>query len=496
MLRQPKVAKTQKSKVTKKAAKKVAKKVHKKQVRHASSMKEIFAEQIPEKREKVTKLNKELGNKIIDKVDVGQVMGGMRGIKAMPWDVSLLDANEGIRFRGYTIPELQELLPGAKRAPGLKKGQMTAEATLFLLMTGKIPTEAQVAELQDDLHQRAKLPAHVINTLKNFPKEMHPMSQLVAGVAAAQTESIFAKKYHTTGKKDLWDAAYEDALNVIARAPIIAAHIYNNTYNNSATPENDTSLDMAANFNRLIGFPAQGKPLKDYSNGSAESADAFDEFMRLYFSIHTDHEGGNVSAHTSRLVGSALSDPYLSYAASMAGLAGPLHGLANQEVLDWNLKLFDRIKKEGKPLNEETVRELAWDTLNSGKVIPGFGHAVLRKTDPRYTVQHQFCLDNIPDFELFQLTNHIYKVMPQVLTEHGKTKNPWPNVDAMSGTPLQAYGLTQTNFYTVLFGVSRGMGVLSQYVHDRATGFGLERPKSLTTDNIMELALKSTETRM
>lgn len=476
--------------------KKKTNKVQKVQKRNASSLKETFAAGIPAQREKFTKLNKEHGNKIIDKVDIGQVLGGMRGIKSMVWDVSLLDANEGIRFRGKTIPELQDALPGSKRAAGLKKGQPTPEATFFYLLTGQVPTEAQVTELQGELMSRAKLPAHVVNTLKNFPKDMHPMSQLVAALATCQTESNFAKKYHTVGKKDLWEPAFEDTMDVIARAPIIAAHIYNNTFGNGVTAENDTSLDMTANFNRLIGFPAQGKPLAKYNTGSdAEAADAFDEFMRLYFTIHTDHEGGNVSAHASRLVGSALSDPYLSVAASMSGLAGPLHGLANQEVLDWNLKLMGRIKAEGKPLNEETVRELAWDTLNSGKVIPGFGHAVLRKTDPRYTVQHQFCLDNIPEFELFKLTNHIYNVVPDVLTQQGKTKNPWPNVDAMSGTPLQAFGLTQTNFYTVLFGVSRTIGVLSQYVADRALGHGLERPKSLTSDNLFAMGEKATEVR-
>lgn len=485
----------QKSQQKKQTPKKVSKKLVKTTKRKHSGLKARIADLLPAQREKMTKLNKEHGNKIVDKVDVGQILGGMRGIKSMVWDVSLLDANEGIRFRGKTIFELQNELPGAKRKAGLKKGQPTPEATTWFLMTGEVPTEQQVSELSQDLHARSKLPDHVVNTIKNFPKDMHPMSQLVAAVATCQTESQFAKKYHTVGKKELWEPAFEDALNVIAKAPQIAAHIYNNTYGNGKTPDSDSSLDLSANFNRMIGFPAQGKAAKPAFNNADEAADAFDEFMRLYFSIHTDHEGGNVSAHSVRLVGSALSDPYLAYAAGMSGLAGPLHGLANQEVLDWNLKLMDRIKKEGKPLNEQTVTELAWDTLNSGKVIPGFGHAVLRKTDPRYTVQHQFCLDNIPNDELFQLTNHIYNVMPKVLTEHGKTKNPWPNVDAMSGTPLHHFGMKETNFYTVLFGVSRAIGTLSQYVWDRGLGHGLERPKSLTTDNIFKLAESATESR-
>jgi len=485
----------QKASQQKKTLSKPKKVVNKTQKRKASGLKAKIAEQVPGLRERATKLNKEHGNKIIDKVDVGQVLGGMRGIKAMVWDVSLLDANEGIRFRGKTIPECQAILPSAKRAPGLKKGMPTPEATTYFLMTGEVPTESQVSDLTQELHERSELPAHVITTLKNFPKDMHPMSQLVAAVATCQTESKFAKKYHTTSKKELWEPAFEDAMDIIAKGPQIAARIYNNVYGNGLTPDTDKNLDLAANFNRMLGFPAGGKPAKKAHINEAEAADAFDEYMRLYLSIHTDHEGGNVSAHTVRLVGSALSDPYLSFAAGMSGLAGPLHGLANQECLDWNMKLLTRIKSDGKPLNQETVRELAWETLNGGKVIPGFGHAVLRKTDPRYTVQHEFAMNNLPNDELFKLTNLIYEVVPDVLTTHGKTKNPWPNVDAMSGTPLQYFGLTQTNFYTVLFGISRAIGTLSQTVQDRIVGHGLERPKSLTTDNIFALAEKATEVR-
>lgn len=235
----------------------------------------------------------------------------------------------------------------------------------------------------------------------------------------------------------------------------------------------------------MIGFGPGGKPAKAAFVDEDESSDAFDEFMRLYFSLHSDHEGGNVSAHAVRLVGSALSDPYLAFSAGMAGLAGPLHGLANQEVLEWTLEAQKRMHAAGKPLNKESVTELAWDTLKSGKVIPGFGHAVLRRTDPRYTSQRVFSLKHLPKDELFKLVDLIYDVVPRVLTEHGKTKNPWPNVDAHSGCVLYHYGLTQTSFYTVLFGVSRALGTLSQTVWDRAIGHPIERPKSLDTKALL-----------
>lgn len=132
--------------------------------------------------------------------------------------------------------------------------------------------------------------------------------------------------------------------------------------------------------------------------------------MRLYLVIHSDHEGGNASAHTTHLVGSTLSDPYLSYSAGLNALAGPLHGLANQEVLGWILDLQKKFKAEGKEVNHKTITDFAWETLNSGKVIPGYGHAVLRKTDPRYSCQREFALKYLPDDELFKIVSNIYEV--------------------------------------------------------------------------------------
>lgn len=199
---------------------------------------------------------------------------------------------------------------------------------------------------------------------------------------------------------------------------------------------------------------------------------------------YSDHEGGNVSAHTTHLVGSALSDPYLSFAAGLNGLAGPLHGLANQEVLVWLMKLQ---KGVGKNVTEDQLKDFIWKTLKSGQVVPGYGHAVLRKTDPRYTCQREFALKHLPDDPLFHLVSTIYKVVPPILNELGKVKNPWPNVDAHSGVLLQYYNLKEMNYYTVMFGVSRALGVLASLVWDRALGLPLERPKSYSTPALKKL---------
>merc|ERR1712139_263354 len=206
-----------------------------------------------------------------------------------------------------------------------------------------------------------------------------------------------------------------------------------------------------------------------------------------------DHEGGNASAHTTHLVGSTLADPYLAYSAGLNALAGPLHGLANQEVLQWIQDLSAKFAAEGREVNKKTITEFAWETLKAGKVIPGYGHAVLRKTDPRYTSQREFALKHMPNDDLFKLVNTVYEVMPGVLTEHGKTKNPFPNVDSHSGVLLKYYGLEQYDYYTVLFGFGRAFGVLAQLFWDRALNLPLERPKSVTTEWLNNFLEKNPE---
>jgi len=435
-------------------------------VRPMSILKDKLREQIPGKQEAMRNLAKEHGHKSLGEVTVSQALGGARGVKCMVWETSLLDAEEGIRFRGHTIPDLQEKLPTT--IPG---GEPTPESLLWLLLTGEIPTEAEAASVTEELHARSALPAHVETMIRNFPKGMHPMTQFSSAVLALQTESVFLKEYREGTHKSLyWDHTYEDMMNCMARLPEVCALIYRNTFFDGTMTPYDKSLDYSANFSRMLGFDSAG----------------FDELMRLYLVIHSDHEGGNVSAHATHLVGSALSDPYLSLSAGLNGLAGPLHGLANQEVLRWILDLQEEFKGKGLEVNHETITQFCWDTLNSGRVIPGYGHAVLRKTDPRYTAQRVFAQKHLPDDPLFKIVGTIYEVAPDVLQEHGKAKNPWPNVDSHSGVLLVHYGLTENDYYTVLFGLSRAIGVFSQLFWDRALGFPLERPKSVTPEWLLD----------
>ena len=355
----------------------------------------------------------------------------------MLWETSNLDANEGIRFRGLTIPECQQVLPTFAGKGG--EGEPLLESLIWLLLTSEVPTKEQADSLTADLHARAELPSHVVPLLNSLPKDMHPMTQFTIGLNACQTGSKFAKAYGSgVHKSEYHHSVLEDTLDVFVKLPEIAATIYRNVYFDGAVNK-DTSLDYSGNFYRMLG----------YDNPS------FDELMRLYLCIHTDHEGGNASAHATHLVGSTLSDPYLSYSAGLNALAGPLHGLANQEVLKWIQELSAKFESEGKAVNADTITEFAWDTLNAGKVIPGYGHAVLRKTDPRYTCQREFALKHMPDDALFKVVDTIYSVMPDILTEHGKTANPYPNVDSHSGFSLALWFHPVSVLHSSLWCISR-----------------------------------------
>jgi citrate synthase len=434
--------------------------------RSVTTLQETLQAQVPEKQAQMAALKKQGGSTVIGQVTIDQCIGGARGVKCILWETSNLDSLEGIRFRGLTIPECQAVLPTYSGKVG--DGEPLLESLLWLLLTSQVPSKEQVDTLTAELHERSTtaLPDHVIPLLNSLPKDMHPMTQMTIGLNACQTASKFAQAYaQGVSKAEYHQHALEDVLTVIAVLPEIAATIYRNVYFDGVVTK-DLSLDYSGNFCRMLG----------YDNPS------FDELMRLYLCIHTDHEGGNASAHTTHLVGSTLADPFLAYAAGLNALAGPLHGLANQEVLKWIQALSDRFAAEGKEVNAKTITEFAWETLNNKQVIPGYGHAVLRKTDPRYTCQREFALKHMPDDKLFQVVDTIYQVMPGILKEHGKVANPYPNVDSHSGVLLWHYGFTQFQYYTVLFGVSRAVGGLCQLYWDRALGLPLERPKSVTPE--------------
>ena len=402
------------------------------------------------------RIRKEHGDVVLGQVTIDQVLSGMKGIPALLTETSKLDANEGIRFRGYSIQELQQKLPKLH-----EDGEPLPEGLFYLMMIGEIPDKEDVINISKDWATRAHVPQHVFDVIDALPKNSRPMTQFSAAIISMAYDSVFQKAYRAgVNKKFYWDFMYEDVMTLIARLPRIAAYIYRRMYHNGDHIEPNPTLDWAGNFAHMMGF---------------ESTEV-KRLLRLYMVIHADHEGGNVSAHATHLVGSALSNAYYSFGAGMLGLAGPLHGFANQEVMDWIFEMLEQLGTD-EPTDTQIAAYIE-STLKNGRVVPGYGHAVLRITDPRFTVQQQFAEKYIVNDKLINTVNAIYRVAPPILEATGKIKNPWPNVDAFSGALLHHYGITEYNFYTVMFGVSRALGVMASLVFDRVYGLPIERPSS------------------
>jgi citrate synthase len=438
------------------------------------SLKETLSAQIPAWRERVKKLLAESGDVKVGEVTIGQVYGGMRDVKSLVTDISYVDPEEGIRLRGYSIQELLPLLP---RQPGAE--MPLVGGLYYLLLVGEIPTLEQAVEVEDEWKARSHVPGYVFDLLRAMPPRSFPMTLFSQAILALQIDSVFTQQYDCGLRKEgFWEPTLEDSLDLTAKLPAIAAFIYSLKHRDGKLPDPDPALDWSANFAHLMGVT---DPL-------------YADLSRLYFILHSDHESGNVSAHAAHLVGSTLSDIYYGVSAGMNGLAGPLHGRANQEALSW---LEDVYKKYGRVPTPEELRQFAWDTLKAGQVIPGYGHAVLRKTDPRYTAQLEFGRAHFPEDPIFKLASMVYDIVPGVLIEQGKAKNPWPNVDAISGALQQHFGVKDCDqggacgFYTVLFGVSRALGVTANAVWARALSQPLERPKSLTTAMLESIAARA-----
>jgi citrate synthase len=411
-------------------------------------LRDKLAAQIPGLREDARKLVKEHGDKVISEVTVAQAFGGMRGVKAMICDTSLVEPDAGLSVRGIPIGDLTDRIP---------------EEIFWLLLVGELPDPTELASLQADITDLGEVPRYVWQVLGAMAEDSHPMAMFNTAILAMERESDFRKRYRAGMKKEeYWEAALDDALRIIAVLPRIAAGVYRLRFEKGDRLHPDPELDWAGNYAHMLG-------IEDPSGD-------FKRLMRLYLTLHCDHEGGNVSANTCHTVGSALSDPYYAVSAGLNGLAGPLHGLANQECLRFVLAVHQHY--QGVPTDEQ-LKEYAWERLNSGRVIPGYGHAVLRVTDPRFTAFREFGLKYCADDEVFQIVDRLFNVIPDVLEEHGKAKNPWPNVDAGSGALLYHFGLREFDYYTVLFGVSRSLGMLSQLVLNRALGAAITRPKSV-----------------
>ena len=414
-------------------------------------LKEKLAAEIPALRAEIHQLLKDYGSIVISEVTVAQAFGGMRGVKGLICDTSVVDPEKGVIIRGIPVAELVERLP---------------EEVFYLMVTGELPDAESLASLQNDLHRRAHVPEYIWDVLRALPRDSHPMAMFAAAILVMERESEFRRRYAEGIHKDeYWIPTLEDSLQLLAKLPAIAAGIYRLRFRKGDPILSESTLDWGADYARMLGLP--------------DATGEFANLMRLFLTLHCDHEGGNVSAFTTYTVGSALSDPYYAVSAGMTGLAGPLHGLANQESLHFVLSIRDRYK--GVPTDDE-LRQFVLETLRDGRVVPGYGHAVLRLTDPRFTAVHKFGAKVCADDEIFQIVDRLTAIVPSILKDQNKVKDPWPNVDAGSGALLYHFGLTEFDYYTVLFGVSRALGMSAQLIINRALGTPITRPKSVSTN--------------
>ncbi len=413
-------------------------------------LQQILSEKIPSWQKDLKKILDENGDSVISEVTVAQAIKGMRGVKGLVCDTSAVSADKGLIIRGHPVMDITHILP---------------EEVFYLLLTGDLPNQEQLADLQNQLIAHQDVPEYVWKVIDAMPENSHPMTMLSIAIQSMRVDSLFVEKFNEgTRKDDYWKWILEDGIKLIGALPSIAAAIYRKRINETDRIDPDSNLDWAGNFAHMLGV---------------NENDDFKKLMRLYLMLHSDHEGGNVSAFSSLTVASSLSSPFLAIGAGLNGLAGPLHGLANQECLKFVLEIRDHFN--GAPTNEELVK-FCWDRLNDGRVIPGYGHAVLRCPDPRFSAFMKFGKEHIHDDDVFKIVETLFEVVPPVLNEHGKAKNPWPNVDAVSGSLLYYYGLKEFNYYTVLFSLSRVMGIVSQIVINRALRIPITRPKSVTID--------------
>jgi len=416
-----------------------------------STIQEVLSKKVPEWRYQAKELVENHGNKVISEVTLAQAYGGARGVKALVCDTSSVSADTGLIIRGRPLLDIINILP---------------EEVFYLLLTGELPDSKALEDFQAEMNEHTEVPEYVWDVLRAMPADSHPMTMFDTAILAMQRDSVFRRKYDEgIQKRHFWSAILEDAIRLVAKLPAIGAGVYRIRFDKGPIIPGDNTLDWGANFAHMLG-------LEDL-DGSLKT------LMRLYLMQHCDHEGGNASAYTSIVISSTLSDPYYAVSGGLNALAGPLHGLANQECLKFVLEVRDKFG--GRPTQAD-LAEYVWSRLNSGRVIPGYGHAVLRCPDPRFTAFINFSKEHIKGDEVVGIVEDLFDVVPPILKEQGKAKSPWPNVDAASGAVLYHYGLTEFSFYTVLFSISRAMGMVSQMVVNRALAIPITRPKSVTAE--------------
>lgn len=364
---------------------------------------------------------------------------GLRGIPVGYCPTSKVDPQLGLSYGGILIKDLADKEP---------------EDVIFLLLNRKLPSEAEAVAFKKELAERSKLDPVVLEGLKTLPKDGHPMKWLVAGL-------------NSMGMVAKTKSYREETLNLIAQLPELVAAIYRIREGWGELIPSKPELGYIENFVHMLDAPGVGKD--------------FTRLMKLFNIIHFDHGGGNLSTFAGKTVASGLEDVYGSLIAAMSGLAGPRHGMANQECLRFLKRALAEIGDPTDNAKVDAYLQKLWDNKD---VLYGFGHAVLRVEDPRATVQYALGEELCPDSDLFKMSSAMRERGVAFLKQHPKVQNPYPNVDVVSGTLLTSCGLPQDDYYTVLFGMARCVGIAIQIVYEREEARGgkgtpIVRPKYL-----------------
>jgi len=428
---------------------------------------DAVAARIPSRAALAIKLMTKYRDSPIHEVTVENVMNGMRGLPCVLWEISESNAT-GVKHHGKSLQELEESLP---KWPG--STQMSPEAMLWFLYTAEIPTPAEVQAFAADISRRAAIPSDAQTFFDNVPKDLSPESQAIMMLIYLSRYSKFNSAISGGISKDeLWKYALEDALDITARFPMLVGAVYAREHGvaHKAPFLSSPDSDLAHNFARQIG--------KDNDTD-------FVEFTRLCWSFYMDH-GTSVSSHAMRLVSSAWTEPYTTLATGIIGGTGPLHAKAIADSVKFNLNVLSTL---GADPSKEEILAYVGNCLAEGKIIPGYGHALLRVPDARLVILRRF-LETHPSSDpkihsFLSLIQNMNENVPELLRERVRgMKNPHPNGDALNGCILYAYGLP-SDYLLSFFACSRAMGFQTQMIWDRALGLPMERPLSLTMDELL-----------
>jgi citrate synthase len=381
-----------------------------------------------------------MSEEVLFQITKDQLETGLRGYPCGYCTTSHVDPVKGLYYSDVPVSSLTNHTP---------------EQVIYLLYHGKEGTTKDVETFFSELKKRATLSKETIDSIQKLPKKGHPMK-------------LFSSALLLVGMLEGKSNYKEDCLDVIAKLPHIAAVVINYHAGWGQTLNPDPSLGYMASFAEMLKVPNV-------------SSDRLVEAFTLFNILHYDHGGGNLSAFVGKAVASGLEDMYGSLCSAMCALAGPRHGKANQDCLEFTQSMLEEV---GKNATEQEVENAIRKRLESGKLVFGFGHAVLRVEDPRATVQYDYVMKRYPDHPLVKMSLLLRKVGPKVLKENPKISNPYPNVDAISGSLLTAVGFGHPNYYTVLFGLARCVGIAIQILYERQEARGgkgtpIVRPKYL-----------------